>query len=127
MSQARPARVLVVGADERVRGWVCHRMRSVGFKVVAAEDVAGALVLTRADPPDLIVVSHVIGWLDVRCLLGLLRRDVRTATTSILLIAGHVDDGLQRFCRQLGVTLVVRSGNGTFTESTAPAGTVVAQ
>jgi CheY-like chemotaxis protein len=87
-----------VGENEQVRRFASRRLRRVGFTVCETDNGIDALVLAHGDPPDLIVVDHVVGWLDVRYLLTLLRRDTRTAGIPILLITPRAGGALAREC-----------------------------
>lgn len=104
------ARVLAVGQSEHVRLWACRQLRKAGFTVITTDDGVDALILAHGDPPDLILTDDDVGRLDVRYLLMLLRRDVRTAGTPVLLITPRTDGDLARDCRALGATLVVKPG-----------------
>lgn len=100
------ARVLVVGEDERFRQCASRRLQSGGFNVVATDDGIDALAAAHADPPDLVVVDHVVGWVDVRYLLIRLKDDPLTADIPILLVAPNESATLARFCHALGAALL---------------------
>ena len=97
----------------------CWRLRKVGFTVRTADNSIDTLIMAHGDPPHLIVVNHVVGWLDVRDLLTRLRRDVRTAGIPILLIMQCANVILARDCQRLNITLLVKSGKKSLAVSTA--------
>jgi DNA-binding response OmpR family regulator len=88
--------------------------------VRATDNGIDALILAQGDPPDLIVVDQVVGWLDVRYLLTLLRRDARTTTTPILLITPRADGAFARYCHEFGTKLLVKPGERSLAASAAP-------
>ncbi len=100
------ARILVVAHDERARRWA-RRLRSVGFEVVTTGNRRGTLSATHGDSPDLIVVDHVVGHLDVPDLLAQFRGNARAAKIPILVTTTRVESGLASVCRALGATLLV--------------------
>lgn len=101
------ARVLVVGEDERFRQCASQRLQSGGFNVVATDDGIDALAAAHTDPPDLVVVDQIVGWIDVRYLLIRLKADALTAGIPILLVAPSVSTTLARLCHALGVALLI--------------------
>lgn len=107
-----PPRALIVAEHQCVQRWARRRLFHAGFEVFATDSAIDALRAAHDDPPDVIVVDHVVGWLDVRYLLTLLRRDERTARTPVLLITPQADGSLERVCRRTNAELVVRRKNG---------------
>lgn len=63
---AEPPRALIVVADERLRGWVVRRLCSAGFELTSTADRTEAMEAIQACRPDLILIDHVVQWLDVR-------------------------------------------------------------
>jgi len=102
------ARALVVAGDERVQRWAGGRLRQVGFEVCATGAGVDALRTAHRDPPDLIVLNHVVPGLDLRRMLTQLRCDPRTAHIPILLIAPGANHALAGVCHLLSVTLLVK-------------------
>jgi len=102
------ARALIIAEDGRFRHVVSHRLQKAGFGVETTDDGIEALSAAHRDPPDLIVVDHIVGWLDVGYMLTRLTGDLRTAGVPILLLAPIVDRVLARTCHGLGVTYMVK-------------------
>lgn len=105
-------RALIVAEEKRVRRWARRRMQGAGFNVRTTPAGVEALRTARGDPPDLIVVHHDVGWLNVRHLLTQLRNAGRTARIPILLIAPSADSILARACNAWGVTPLVQRKHG---------------
>jgi CheY-like chemotaxis protein len=101
------ARALVVGEDKHLQQWAGGRLRQAGFEVLAADDGMDALDRARRDPPDLVVLHHIVAGVDARYVLIRLRRDPGTAHVPILLIAPCATNALGNVCRKFGVTLLV--------------------
>lgn len=97
--------ILVVAHDDRARRWA-RRLRSAGFEVFTAGNRRGALSAGQGASPDLIVVDHVVGRLDVPHLLAQFRGDARTAKIPILVTTTRVESGLASVCRALSATLL---------------------
>lgn len=102
-----PVRALVVGEDKRLQQWAGGQLRQAGFEVLTADDGMDALDTARRDPPDLVVLHHIVAGVDVRYVLIRLRRDPGTAHVPILLIAPCATSALGNVCRRFGVTLLV--------------------
>lgn len=96
----------MVADVERARRWA-RRLRSAGFEVITTDNGIEALPVTHGDSPDLIVVDHVVGRLDVPHLLARLRGDACRANIPVLVTTTRTDGDLASACRTLGVTLLV--------------------
>ena len=100
-------RALVVGEDERVQQWVGARLWRAGFEVLAVDDGLDALDTAHRDPPDLVVLGHIVARVDVRYVLIQLRRNPGTAHVPILLVAPRATNELASVCQRFGITLLV--------------------
>ena len=98
---------LVVAQDQRIQRWAGRRLQQAGFEVLLADDGMNALAAAHDDPPDLVVLDHVVAGVDVRYVLIQLRRDPATAHVSILLIAPTVSSAFEDVCHTFGVMLLV--------------------
>jgi DNA-binding response OmpR family regulator len=67
--RAPSPRVLVVAKEECFQRWAHEQLQSAGFEVFMADDGIRASMVAENDPPDLIVVDHVVPSPDVLCLL----------------------------------------------------------
>lgn len=107
--QATLTRVLVIAQDEKFCKWADRRLRSDGFAVVTTDDGIDAIAMAQSDPPDLIVLGHVVRWLDARYLLTRLKRDAQTSKIPILLVATSSGDSPDEESHPLGSLRLVTS------------------
>ena len=107
-----PPHALVIAEDGCIRRWVRQRLFRAGFEVFVTGSAIDALQSVQSVSPDVIVVDHVVGWLDVGYLLTLLRRNAGTVSTPILLFAPYAESSLTRACQRCHATLIVKYPGG---------------
>ncbi len=93
-----PARVLIVDDEPTLRDTLSFYLRREGFEVKAVEDGAAALVATRADHPDLIVLDIMLPKMDGFQVCRTIRAE---STVPILLLSARGEE----FDRVLGLEL----------------------
>lgn len=97
--------VLVVDDNRHMRA--IHRavLRSLGAKVIEAEDGQAALEAVEREKPDLIVTDFEMPRLSGAAMVGRLRRsrEIDRATTPVVMVTGHAGESRIYAARDAGV------------------------
>lgn len=78
---------MVVDRDPHIRELESHFLDQAGYTVLFAEDGDGALLQARATVPDIVITEILVPRLDGLALCRQLKRDPRTADTSVLVFS----------------------------------------
>jgi PAS domain S-box-containing protein len=81
-------RVLIVDDDQKVASLLTDLLEHEGYEVVAASDGGRALELLTSFEPDVVISDVVMPVLDGIELCRHIKRDLKTASTPVLLISG---------------------------------------
>jgi DNA-binding response OmpR family regulator len=85
-------RVLVADDDADIRELVVFKLESAGFEVTAVGDGRAALDAALADPPDLVVLDHMMPRLTGLEVCAELRRSPGTATLPVILLTAKAQE-----------------------------------
>jgi CheY-like chemotaxis protein len=88
----RPARILVADDDAALREGLHQVLALAGYSAVLAADGLVALERARADPPDLIILDHLMPGLDGLGVLRALQADPRLRQVPVILLTGAAAD-----------------------------------
>ncbi|MFI2642114.1 SpoIIE family protein phosphatase [Streptomyces sp. NPDC018610] len=86
---AAPARVLVADDNADMREYLSRLLSGAGYRVDTVIDGRQALEAIRTDAPDLVVSDVMMPHLDGLALVGVLRKDPRTASVPVLLLSAR--------------------------------------
>jgi CheY-like chemotaxis protein len=87
----RPPRVLVVDDNELLRALLAQALEHAGYDAITAESGPAALEVAAADPPDLLLVDHLMPGMSGAELIEALRAsaDPRLRATPTIGFSGH--------------------------------------
>jgi len=87
-----PARILVAEDDRALREALQEVLALAGHSTEAVGDGAQALAAIRANPPDLVILDHLMPGLDGLSVLQALREDPRLRDIPVILLTGAAYD-----------------------------------
>jgi len=87
-----PARILVADDDAALRDGLRQVLALAGYSAVLVDDGLLALETARADPPDLIILDHLMPGLDGLGVVRALREDPRLREIPVILLTGAAAD-----------------------------------
>lgn len=92
-------RILVTEDDPDIRNLIAISLRRAGHVIELAEDGESALVMARANPPDLVIVDVMMPGISGHDVAQRLTNDPRTANIPILMLSARgqardIDEGL---------------------------------
>lgn len=88
----RAYRVLVVDDEPDIAGLVAYHLAKAGYRVSTAADGGEALVRTRSERPDLVILDWMLPGRSGLEVLGDLRRDEQTRQVGIILLTARKDE-----------------------------------
>jgi len=86
------ARILVAEDDPALREALRDVLALAGYAAVTVSDGTQALAAARADPPDLIILDHLMPGLDGLSVLRALQADPRLRGIPVILLTGAAHD-----------------------------------
>lgn len=86
------AHILVADDDPALRDAIKEVLALAGYASVAVPDGTQALAAARADPPDLIILDHLMPGLDGLAVLQALQADPRLRSIPVILLTGAAHD-----------------------------------
>ncbi len=86
------ARILVAEDDPALREALKEVLALAGYAAVAVSNGTQALAAARADPPDLIILDHLMPGMDGLSVLRALQADPRLRTIPVILLSGAAHD-----------------------------------
>ncbi len=87
-----PARILVAEDDRALRDALQELLALAGHSAEAVADGTQALAAIRANPPDLVILDHLMPGLDGLSVLQALRADPRLQDIPVILLTGAAYD-----------------------------------
>lgn len=96
--------VLIVDDSPTIRGFAKIFLKQLGVDVVEAEDGMQALEVTRAKPPDVIVVDINMPGMDGLAFTRELRADPKIASIPIVLLTGDRSEQIRQKGRDAGAS-----------------------
>jgi CheY-like chemotaxis protein len=87
-----PARILVAEDDASLREALKEVLSIAGYRLDLVDDGVRALESALADPPDLIILDHMMPGLDGLGVLRKLRADSRLQRTPVIFLTGAAQD-----------------------------------
>ena len=87
-----PARILVAEDDASLREALQEVLSVTGYRFDLVADGVRALEAALADPPDLIILDHMMPGLDGLAVLRKLRADPRLQKTPVIFLTGAAQD-----------------------------------
>jgi CheY-like chemotaxis protein len=97
----------VVDPDRDARLLYREALRSMPFEIVDAADGCEALIKAIEEPPSLVITESRLPFIDGHTLCDLLRRDVATRHTGILMLTGEAPPALQQRAVAFGADSVL--------------------
>jgi CheY-like chemotaxis protein len=86
------ARILVAEDDPALREALREVLALAGYAAVTVSDGMQALAAARAEPPDLIILDHLMPGLDGLSVLRALQADPRLQRIPVILLTGAAHD-----------------------------------
>jgi CheY-like chemotaxis protein len=86
------ARILVAEDDPALREALRDVLALIGYAALTVSDGTQALAAARADPPDLIILDHLMPGLDGLSVLRALQADPRLKGIPVILLTGAAYD-----------------------------------
>ena len=86
------ARILVAEDDPALREALRDVLALAGYAAVTVSDGTQALAAARAEPPDLIILDHMMPGLDGLSVLRALQADARLRGIPVILLTGAAHD-----------------------------------
>ncbi|HEY7677842.1 MAG TPA: response regulator [Candidatus Methylomirabilis sp.] len=87
-----PARILVAEDDPALREALRDVLALAGYAAITVSDGTQALAAARAEPPDLIILDHLMPGLDGLSVLRALQADPRLRGIPVILLTGAAYD-----------------------------------
>lgn len=94
--------ILVVDDEPTIRVLIRAALEGTGYRLLEAPDGASALQMARSQRPDLILLDIALPHLNGLEVCRRLKEDPATATTSILLITGFVQQAERQAAEEVG-------------------------
>lgn len=97
-----PPRILVADDDPVIRIILEHWLTSAGYTPAVFGDGAEALASVRADPPDLVILDHVMAPVDGLAIYAALQAEPRLQSIPVLFLTGAPQD-IPALCGEVSV------------------------